>query len=327
MELFHHFQNHTRQTLLLAPEVWEYTIQLCFHFDFLMDTVLCIAARHLSSIRPEDSKLQITASNHLSRALCRFCDALNNDLTSTHVDAFIATSVLLQYEIWSNDDYSASDDNDKELFDPPQDNLFTFSSRLKQVFLKSISVPRGYTSLFLPHLLHNPIDKLGSVLLMSNETLAKCQDFFSRHRPLSVELLNVPLQYSPITDLYPDSWRNKVYYIHAAPDPTADQYTPVINRLCMILSFLPEARSPNSGEIHQDILPELIRYVCSFPVFCHGYFATMVQQKDSRALLLLYHFYRAVRVLFPPTRCWWAHKRAVGMENALREWLTRQCNK
>lgn len=110
LKLFHHFQTCTRQTLLLAPEVWEQALQLSFQFEFLMNAILYVAARHLSILQPEDAAYPTAATGHLGHALSRFRLEVSNDFTSTHLDAFIATSVLVQYEIWTDTDFFSRQD-------------------------------------------------------------------------------------------------------------------------------------------------------------------------------------------------------------------------
>ena len=326
LKLFHHFQTSTLQTLLLAPEVWGHALQLCFQFEFLTDAILCVAAQHGAILQPGDTTYPTAAASHLCRALSRFRHELCSNLAPIHIDAFIATSLLLQYEIWTSTDFSKPQDDGVVSFDPSRDYIFAYSSSLKQVFLKSSTVFSDQPSVVMPHLQDNRTDILVRAAQISNGTLAQYQDFFSYQRPLNLELLNIPLPYTRGTDLaISNPWQ------HPAPkiqnDPIEDGYVPVITRLCLILSFLPEAWPPDPVSAESSLLPELARYILSFPVMSHGPFASMVQQSDPHALLLLYHFYRAVRILLPPGECWWAHRRATVSETALKEWLTKESAK
>lgn len=328
LKLFHHFQTCTRQTLLFAPEVWDHAVQLCFDYDFLMDATLCVAARHLTILQPGDAAYPAAAAGHLCRALSRFRVALSGDFTSTHVDAFVATCLLLQYEVYASADPISRRDGGVGSFDPARDRIFVSTSSLKQVFLRSVRLASGQESVLLPHLQYNPMDALVGAARISNDTLAKYQDAFSYHRPLNLELLRIPLPYTRCTDpAATNPWRRRASEVRDAPDPIEDGYAAVIPRLCLLLSFLPEAQPPDPVGAESPLLPALARYVLSFPVLCHGPFASMVQHGDPHALLLLYHFYRAVRILLPAGRCWWAHNRAAVSEAALKEWLTRESAK
>ncbi|EXJ81054.1 hypothetical protein A1O3_07342 [Capronia epimyces CBS 606.96] len=326
MRLFHHFGTSTSQTLLFVPEVWDCTLQLCFQFDFLMDAVLCVAARHLAVLLPDDPIFPKAANSHRCRAVSRFCDQLSNNFSSIHIDAFMATSFLLQYEVWTNTDFFSPQDTGASTFNPSKDRIFALSSSMKQVFLKSVPLISHQPSIFIPHVQHSPEDVLVRAAQISNITLANYHDFFSYHRPLSTELLNPPLPYTRETDSAISNVRR--FHIHKTKgetESTEDSYETVVSALCLIQSFLPEAQPFTSLDTDSPLLPELARYVFSFPIQCRGHFASMFERCDPHALLLLYHFYRAVRILFASTKFWWAQKRAAASEAALKEWLTREC--
>lgn len=329
LKLFHHFQICTRQTLFFTPEVWGYALQLSFQFEFLMNSMLSLAARHLAFLHPEDAKYRTVAASHLCRALPLFSHALSN-FTAIPIDAFLATSALLQYETWTSTDFVWPQGDGEVSFDPSRDQFFTLSSSLKEVFLKSLPlVPDQLSgSIFMPHISYNPINKLVESAQISNHTLIQHQEVFSCHRPLTLELLNFPCQYTRGTDLVTSNpWRHDVPKAQDVPDLIEDDYAPIIARICLILSFLPEARPPTPISAESPLFPEFTRCVLYFPMLCRGPFLLMVQQRDPHALLLLYHFYRAVRILLPPCDCWWAHERATVLETVLKEWLTRECAK
>lgn len=305
LKLFHHFETCTRQTLLFTREVWGHALQLCFEYEFLMNAILCVSARHLAVLNPEDPKYAAVAASHLCKALEQFRYELANNFTSTNIDAFVAMSMLLQFEIWTSTD-SLQDGT----FDPTRERFFSHSASLKQVFLKALPLILKHPSVFLPQLQQNPMIKLVEAAQISNGTLAKYQDFFSPSRLLNVEQLQ-PLPFTRGTDL-----ANVWEYGRSQ----MEGFEPIINHICLILSFLPEAEP----DAVTSLLPQLASYVVSFPVLCRGFFALKVHQSDPHALLLLYHFYRAVRMILPADECWWAQKRATTSETILKEWLIRE---
>ncbi|PTB64984.1 putative C6 transcription factor [Trichoderma citrinoviride] len=62
-----------------------------------------------------------------------------------------------------------------------------------------------------------------------------------------------------------------------------------------------------------------------FPILCCGPFSKFMINGDSRALIFLFHFYRAARILLSPKRCWWASMRSCVMEELLlKELKSRQ---
>jgi len=305
LKLFHHFETCTRQTLLFTREAWGRALQLCFEYEFLMNAILCVSARHLAAVKPEDPKYAAVAASHLCKALAQFRYELSNNFTSTDIDAFVAMSMLLQFEIWTNTD-SLRDGT----FDPSRECFFSHSASLKQVFLKALPLILNHPSVFLPHLQQNPMVKLVEAAQISNSTLAKYQDFFSSDHQLNAELLQPPA-FTRGTDLA-NVWEHGRSQM--------DGFAPIINHICLILSFLPEAEP----DAVTPLLPQLASYIVSFPVLCRGFFALKVHQSNPHALLLLYHFYRAVRILLPPDECWWAQKRATTSETILKEWLIRE---
>ncbi|KAI0172595.1 hypothetical protein GGR52DRAFT_415070 [Hypoxylon sp. FL1284] len=341
LKLLHHFHTCTRHTLMLTPEVWDHALQLSFGYEFLMNTVLCVAARHLAFLHPDDAAYPRAAASHVCRALPGFRDQLSGDFARTDVDAFIATSLLLQYEAWTSTiDFCSADGDTPCEFDPTTDRVFAMGSSLKEVFLKSLPLLSGQPSKFLPLLQYNPMDSLVAAARVSKGTLAKYQQFFSPARPVRLELLEAPLPCHGSTEpAVPDLWLYRGAHSQEEYDPIEDGFTFIIARVCLALSFLPEAQPLDDVDVKSPLFSDLVRYIFSFGIICHGPFAmnglgdhpgsfsSMVRRGDPHAISILYHFYRAARILLPPEECWWAHKRAAASEVNLREWLTRESAK
>ncbi|CAK7226418.1 hypothetical protein SCUCBS95973_006193 [Sporothrix curviconia] len=166
LKLLHHFQVHTCQTLVFSADVWATALQLSFQFEFLSNAVLCVAARHLAFLHmdsadassvsrgagPDAASYAATAATHLCRALAGFRrELMTKDFsTATDLDAFIITSTLLQFELWSSTDFLPSG---RRGLDLERDRLFTFSASLKLVFLKSVpeALRQQPDSVFMPH--------------------------------------------------------------------------------------------------------------------------------------------------------------------------------
>jgi hypothetical protein len=142
--------------------------------------------------------------------LSQFRHELSNNLTTTHVDAFIATSVLFQYEVWSNTNFLSPHDDGIVSFDPSRDRMFAFCSGLKQVFLKGLSHASVQPSILLPHLQHNPTDILVEFSQISSDTLAKYQEFFPYCCPPNLELLDIPLHHRGADPTISNLWREQV---------------------------------------------------------------------------------------------------------------------
>ncbi len=364
MELFHHFSTRTIQTLVGGPEFWNDALQLTIRFDYVVNAMMCVAARHLAVLRPGDATYPAAASGHLSRALSRFRQEMSRPFPSMHLDAFIVTSLLLHYEIWISTDFTSSPHSNSgdgnatttgtpsgtssnSPTDPLQDSLFSYCSSMKQVFLKCVphALDQHQPSLCLPHLQrHNPAEVLAqSTAQRNSDMLDRFREYFSHGRPLDLDMLNIPVSHGrgtdpttskvSIADASLQHSNRRETTDDAGPDMTAigDGFETAVNGLCLILSFLPAEGPVSRGgtdEVNErptmSILPGLARYMLFFPVMCNGPFASKVQQCDPHALLLLYHFYRAVRILLPPDEYWWAHRRATISEKVLHEWLSNE---
>lgn len=322
LKLFHHFLTSTRQTLLFAPEVWESALQLGLQSDFLMNAILCVAARHLALLRPDDVTYPMDAVVHLCRALSGFRKEISKNFRSTHADAFIATSLLLQYELWGNTELLAPPDDDVEPVNAPRDHVFAFSSSLKQVFLKSVPLILDQSSMFMPHIRSDPTDKLVAVAQICKDTLARYQEHFSYNRAVRLNMFELPHHCQSDIHAGPaNTWHYRVAKIQDGATAVQHSYALAVARLCLIQSFLSNEQSSRSRSSKSTLLPELTRFITSFPVMCHGPFTNMVHHGDPHALMVLYHFYRAARILLPSKECWWAHKRSGMMETVLKEWL------
>lgn len=320
--LFHHFQLFTCQTLFATPDVWSQALRLCFRFEFLMSMVLCIAARHLTALRPEDETYSMAAAYHLHRAIQQFHDELSKNLESINADAFVATTILLQYEVWTRTDFLTPQDDGKVSFNPDHDRFFTQSASMKQMFLQFASLmPRrpSQVSIFLPHIQRNSLSELAQAANISNSTGIEYQNFFSYHRPLSLELLEMPLPNTLDTDLA--TWQHHGHTGQGEPDPIEHGYALVVEQICILQSYLPEANPLVSIENEPSLALDLARSIFTFPILCRGPFASMVHQSDPHALLLLYHFYRTTRILLSSNHYWWAHRRSAAAEASLKEWL------
>jgi hypothetical protein len=174
--------------------------------------------------------------------------------------------------------------------------------------------------------IYNPRDVrlLVEAAQISNDTLARYQEFFSYNRLLNLGQLNIPLPFTRDTGLaFSTRWED-VHKISEESNSTEMGNEAITSELCLILPFLPAAQPLESGNTEASLLSELVRYIFTFPVMCRGPFASMVQLSDPHALLLLYHFYCAVRILLLPDECWWAFKRAILSETVLKEWLIRE---
>lgn len=326
-KLFHHFQTNTSRTLLYPSELWGHASRLCHEFEFLMDSILCIAARHLAHLQPEEPKYSGAAVHNLCRALSGFRSALSNNLVVVHPDAFVATSILLQFEVWANTDPFLPRGNKVVHFNPSMDPLFSFCSSVKEMFLREFPAHAVQRSFFMHHIRRASEQALSPVSDGSQSASFELQDFLSYDRPVTTDLLRLDFatvsnkgksgsgqsQHQTTTELQDNAQSNLKGYQNA------------LSQLCIISALLLETRNLGPHSIPPSSLTRLARHVFSFPIMCRGAFASMVIEEDPHALLLLYHLYRAVRILLPSNEYWWTSNRARILESSLEAWIIQAC--
>lgn len=79
-------------------------------------------------------------------------------------------------------------------------------------------------------------------------------------------------------------------------------------------------KSTSDAAVDSSIMPreaDIEQLFYGFPILCCGPFAKLMMKGDSRALVFLFHFYRAARLLLAPERCWWASARSSVMEELI----------
>ncbi|KAI0805558.1 hypothetical protein GGR55DRAFT_264797 [Xylaria sp. FL0064] len=329
MKLFHHFHTCTRHTLLCGQEAWDYVLQLSFEYDYLMNAILCVAARHLSIDCPDDRVYRASAANHFYRASSGLRNELSKGSNSIHLDSFLATSMLLYYDTWTNADYSQPLQADGLAPNAWTDRVFEFSSSLKKALLGCFQRPWEQPSVFRQSLTKNPVDELASVLEASSDEVARYGALFSYHRPISMEMLDEPLaNVVRAAQINSSSEPDSTYQPQGTLDPAEDAYATVARRLCLILPLLGQDQTQEStpNPLPSSIMSSLPRFILSFPLLGFSTFPTLIERGDSHALFLLYHFYRAVGKLLSHKHWWWAHKRASVAERVLRERLVGKIN-
>ncbi|KAF2673198.1 hypothetical protein BT63DRAFT_149291 [Microthyrium microscopicum] len=302
--LFHHFEKHAQNTLIFSADVWANALQLCFKYDFLKNAVLSLSARHLAFLQPKDTTYSVTATSLLCRAIAQLREELSKTPGLTHPDAFIATSILFQFEIWTNTDLARDG-----VFDPSGEHLFTFNRSLKDLFLRNSPLLSKQSSVLLKTIQHNHTVDLAASAQRSNVEVSKRQRSFSKEFSMTRMMRR---------DLPCATDASHIDLLEIFGGDIA-VYSSVINHICLILSFSPDATTTATGLVSS----QCIRYITSFPLTCGEPFAAMVHQSEPYALLLLYHFYHAITFLLRSDQYWWVHKRVTASETIVKACLAR----
>lgn len=290
-----------------------------------MHAILCISARHLAYLKPDEPLYDIAAAFHLEHTVSMFRQDINQEFTASNVDLFMTTALLIYFEIWTETEFLVEDSAGLITLDLSKDRIFRLAGGLIEIFLSSGPVMYEKPSSFLVHIMHSPRRVLTSAIQLNKETLASFQDFFSYNRPLRYEQLSV-------TSAFKDH-SEQGSYESMAGEPSEEvldfsvAHQDVVARLAALLPFLPELQGPEFPEVTEQLMPDLTRYVFSFFPKIHLYAEQTITGQDPKGLLLLYHFYRAVRILLGAPNCWWTHKRARLLEPLLDERLQNELNK
>ncbi|KAL6885413.1 hypothetical protein GGI43DRAFT_304574 [Trichoderma evansii] len=333
MKLFHHFQHKTVPTLLFGSEAWDNALQLSFSFPSLMHALLCESARHLSFQFPDEQRYATAATTHLTRTLNLYRNNLSGKFTPSNVDAFMITTILLVMEMWSNVEFAVLEPDGTMSYDPLKDHLFQHSLGILHVFLSCVPLSLHKPSPLLPHIKYSSRIVLVNAAKLSEESFENFRRFFSYDRPISSSLLSFPLPFIRNSDFAPERLLAVEIPKLAEISPSASKeagyslkgYYGVVDRLCLILSFLSEAQDGEYEGLSPELTKNLSRYLIIFPLLCDQQFISMVRHGDLHAMVLLYHFYRAVRILVPSTEHWWAQNRASLAETVIERWILREC--
>jgi hypothetical protein len=298
-----------------------------------MHAMLCGSARHLSFLFPGEQKYATAAATHLTKTLSLYCDDLSSKFTPSNADAVMTTTTLLAMEMWSNTEFAVLEPDGTMSYDPLKDHLFQHSVGILHVFLNCVPLSLHKQSSLLPYIKYSSRAVLVDAAKLSKYSFENFRRFFAYDRPISPSLLSVPLPFIRNSDLTPESSLAVEVPKLADIGPSTSKevgyslksYYGVVDRLCLILSFLPEAQDEGCEALSPKLTKNLSRYLIIFPLLCDQQFVSMVRHGDFHAMVLLYHFYRAVKILVPSTEHWWAQKRASLAEMVMEQWIVREC--
>jgi hypothetical protein len=129
--------------------------------------MLAVAARHLSILRPTDTRYAHTAMSLLSSACASYRCMLNLEITTENCDAMIGTSILIYCLSWCNLDFLEGQDlesPDRKPLDLSADQLFLLSPGVRHVFFTAWRVPNVQHTLFAQLATQKPCSALQDVL-------------------------------------------------------------------------------------------------------------------------------------------------------------------
>lgn len=324
MKLFHHFETSTRHTLCFES-VWKEALGWSLEYEALMQAILSISAKHLAYLCPDEPAYGVAAASHLTRTLSMFRRDINQKFTASNIDFFMATSVLIYFELWTETEFLTTDAAGLTTLDLSKDTIFRLAGGLVEVFMSAGPVLYQKPSSFVVEIMHSPRDSLILAAGLSKETLASIHSFFSYTQPLRYEQLSVVSAFE--SDSTPEPSESMAGQASEEEADFSAAHKDVVSRLAALLPFLPEVRGPNFPGASEGLMPDLTRYAFTFLLFIHAYAEKTISRQDPKGLLLLYHFYKAVRILLGGANCWWAHRRARLLEPLLEARLHSELDK
>jgi hypothetical protein len=324
MKLFHHFETCTRHTLCLKS-IWKEALGWSLEHEALMQAILSISAKHLAYLFPDEPVYSIAAASHLTQTLGIFRKDINKSFTASNVDAFMATSMLIYCQLWTESEIVMTGSAGLAAKDLSKDTIFRLAGGLIEVFMSSGPLMYERPSSFLPEIMHSPRKSLKDASKLSEEKLISLQSFFSYTRPLSYVQLSVASAFAG--NLTTESGELMAKHISDEDLIFLTAHKDAVSRLAVLLQFLPEAQGTEFLAMSEQLLPDLARYAFTFPIMIFAYAERAIGRQDPKGLLLLYHFYRAIRILLGGPNYWWAHNRARLMEALLEEQLHAHLNR
>ncbi|TQN63995.1 Sterol uptake control protein 2, partial [Colletotrichum shisoi] len=306
MELFHHFQHATIPTLCFA-DLWPSVVPLAFGDEYLMTAMLAVAARHLAILRPRETAYADAAMALLSRSCALFGAVLDRGDDDKY-DPLFFTAQLIHYLAWCDLDFLLLPDGGRAAapgspaLDLSRDRLFLLSSGVR-VFLSSARA-HGSGSIFARAWQNSQCGALELIVAeqgMDRDSIV--EGFMERY-----------------DELGRGAGRGAG---RAARDDEEERasFRAIVDLLSAVLALW-AYRETNTRPAGR---PDLERHILAFPLFCFGPFLDMVVANDSRALLVLYHFYTVSRLLLGAAgAAWWASGRLETMSRSIKQELARR---
>ncbi|KAI1312930.1 hypothetical protein F5Y03DRAFT_204530 [Xylaria venustula] len=330
LELFSHFQRELLNTLAFS-EIWQDVLQWSFQEPYIMCPILCLAATHLSILRPQSSRYSNVAIQLLSKSAALFSEKLSGPVTPKNSEALIAASILMHYISWGHfgavekqESFPCNENNSPLTGHLSKDPLLQLSYGVQGILHQAFHILHGSDSVFLATGLYTPVYAIEEAIRQLGGDPWRFVDHF----------MEVPsdLQRSPLVhDSRSGSTSQKEQPINCLcshenmPNGDTVQVAPqaflhrrqvgfekVAKRLSLLFCLISLSSSTNNleSQILESLQPDIERCLFSFPVHYSQAFRGLALEGDPRALIMLCHFYRAARILLNSPRTWWARQRS-----------------
>ncbi|KAI8950327.1 hypothetical protein F4801DRAFT_602388 [Xylaria longipes] len=337
LELFSHFERDLVDTLAFS-EIWQQVLPWSFQEPYIMSTILCFAATHLSTLRPQDPRYSDIAVKLLGKSVSLFSEKLSSPITVRNSEALISVSILLHYISWSRIEFiekkerlSYHQGNNLLTSHLSNDPLLQLSFGVRGILYEAYHVLAGSNSVFLTMGLYSPVYVIEEAILLQGEDPWRfvnhfmgisddpllVHDYRADMSPRWEKVPGCPLGSGPNTEMTSAAPRH-------APKAQEVAFEGIAKRLSLLFCLVLMSTSPSHSASQTLIRLQLDieRFFFSFPIHYSSAFRDLALQGDPRALIMLCHFYRAARILFTGPRTWWARQRSRVIESLILQDLT-----
>ncbi|KAI3329946.1 hypothetical protein F4824DRAFT_492599 [Ustulina deusta] len=344
LELFSHFHRNLVDTLAF-PEIWQQVLPWSFQEPYIMCSILCLAATHLSTLLPQSHRYSNIAVQLLGKSASLFSERLSGPVTTQNSEALIAASILMHYISWGHIGFVEKQERfpyqkeDSSLTEHlSKDPLLQLSFGVQGILCEAFHVLLGSDSdsVFLTAGLYSPIYAIEEAILQLGEDPWRFVNHFMgisdspHHQPPVHDNCDGPSSRNKKPTSYLRSHANRCNIItalvppHDPPNPQQVACEDIAKRLSLLfcLASMSSSAGNSASQTLARLQPDIERCVFSFPVHYSRTFRDLALRGDSRALITLCHFYRAARILLTGPGTWWARQRSRIIECLILEDLT-----
>jgi len=308
------FTMNASQTLILGPNstLWKKdTAELAFKHNFLMHSLLMFSARHLATLEPFEKQHKIHELQHRQHALGTLRLTLSDvGVTATNFDALIAANTLLAFH-----SCATYKDKDKH-YDASSDEWLPLMNGVKNIVKEMWGLRQNSmfgNLLAMPLSMDSQDVELDGLEIMEllkdqdGEMQPQCldKDCYSHEMELEVNGIPVTLKNKPL--------KIDLLLVDGIPNFNWTEHAHLVYKK-VLLSLLPllEAVRKAPDEIQMDMTSNISCALVAWPAMQPDRYIELIQNHDSKALIILAHYYAAMCHL-DLTECWWLNGRPQAM--------------
>lgn len=297
-----------------------------------MCAMLCLAATHLSTLRPQVPRYSDAAAQLLAKSVSLFSEKLSGPMTARNSEPLISVCILMHYISWSRIEFVEKQErlpchNRDSLLTMhlSNDPLLQLSFGVKGILCEAYRTLAGSGSVFLTTGLYSPVYAIEEAILQQGEDPWRFVSYF-------IGILDDPLPVHDDRDDPPSRKRQATGHntemTSISPQCTAKTQEAAFEGIAQRLSLLfclvsmSASASHSASQALMRLQLDTERCFFSFPIHYSGSFRELALQGDPRALVMLCHFYRAARILLTGPRTWWARQRSRVIESLILQDLT-----